>query len=537
LSGGNAANAVYSPDLNFVFAPKGQGLYNTDRNNFSPYVGFAWKVGDRLPLVIRGAYNISYVNDDLLRNTSVFALQNPFQSFQVFEDLSGSPTPLQNAPSVPAPTLPGSLTLQSLQALAYNSPNNELFAPPGRVFAVDQNLRTPYVQQVNLGIETQVSGFQLAARYVGNRLEKGLRSVDRNQVTLSPAFLSAFQQARQLNDGTFPGFPSDFFANDSTFANLVQTGQAGELARYFAAGLHIYQNAGYLIPGYGGTGFFGNPNAPNGILLLSNLGRSRYDALQLTAARRVGSGLNLTANYAFSKTLGNLDDYAQGAVDPYLDLHNPRTEWAPSPFNLRHAFKSTAIYDLPFANRLASNSLAHKVLDGWSVSGFLIAQSGAPFSLLSSLGTLNAASPIGLGYVPGPGRSDSLENTVSTSLTAGQIGQYFGIRENPNGIVTYVNAPASAFQSPAPGTDGNLQRRMFSGPGTFNLSVGLRKMITISERAKLEIRAESINVLNKVNWLVGDQTYQGTGGTYPFDNNVVQWTPPRVVQFHLRLAF
>ena len=127
-----------------------------------------------------------------------------------------------------------------------------------------------------------------------------------------------------------------------------------------------------------------------------------------------------------------------------------------------------------------------------------------------------------------------------TSLTAGQIRKFFGIRKNADGTVTYVNAPAGVFQEPGIGAVGNLQRRMFTGPGAFNLNLGIRKAISLTERTSAEFRAESINVLNNVNWLVGDESYMGASNqknTSLFDSNVTQWNSPRTFQFSVRLRF
>jgi hypothetical protein len=503
---GAASDAVYDKNLPLAFASAGQPLYRKDFDNYSQYVGLAWKPFEKLPLIARGGYSVIYVNDDLLPNLSIYALRNPFQSFNVTTDLSGSPVPLSAAPATPVPVLPASLSLQSLLAFA-----NGYHQQPGTVYAIDWNVRTPNVKYWNVGVGGAVRGFDLDVRYVGNRLEEAPRSTDRNQSMTSPAFLAAFAQVQTaLKNGTptsgFPGLLGGGLCANFNLQNcrpdlharsLILTGQAGELARW-------YEGQGYNANGT--YSLLGNPLAPNGIDLLSHLGVSRYDALQLAASRRAGKRLSLLASYVFSKVLSNLNDYRLGAIDPYLDLHRPSLEWAPSPFNLTHAVKAMAVYDLP---------------RGWSIAGIMIAQSGAPFSLLSGLGTFDSL-------------ADSAQNTVATALTAPQIDRFFGIRKGPGGTVSYVNAPADAFSQPAPGTVGNLQRRMFAGPGAFNLNLGLRKTIPLRERARAELRAESINVLNNVNWLVGDQTYLGGGA---FDNNVTQWNAPRTFQFSVRLGF
>jgi hypothetical protein len=540
---GDVSNAVYEKSLPFTFATSQQRFYRPDLDNYSPYMGLAWQPAERLPLVFRGGFSIGYMNDNLLPNMSIYALQNPFQSFNVSTDLSGSPVPLSQAPVTPAPTLPSSLTLPSLLALA-NSYNQQ----PGTVYGVDPNVRMPNVKYWNAGIESRVKGVQCDVRYLGNRLEEGPRSVDRNQAMLPANFMATFRQVQADLAGGNPttGFPllpgnglcANFSAQncqpDLYARSLILAGAAGELARW-------YEGHGYNRNG--AYNFLGNPLAPQGIDVLSHLGVSRYDALQLTVGRPLANGLSLKASYVLSKVLSNLDDYRPGAVDPYLDLFNSSLEWAPAPFNLRHAFKAAATWDSPFFGRRgAARSLTGKVLGGWSVSGILIAQSGAPFSLLSGGSEVTPAGDLvtvnGLGTFTS--QADSGQNTVATALSASQIQSYFGIRKNPDGTVSYVNAPAGAFQQPAPGAVGNLQRRMFSGPGAFNLNLGLRKAVRLTERLSAEFRAESINLFNNVNWLVGDQTYLGTNqhsNASVFDDNVTQWNAPRTFQFSLRVLF
>ena len=538
---GLASDAVYNKRMTFAFASAGQPFNRKDTDNISEYLGLAWKPVGKLPLVVRGATSTSYFNDDLLPNMSLYALRNPFQSFNVSTDFSGSPVALSQAPLTPPPTMP-SLTLPALLSFA-----NSFHQQPGPVYAVDPNVRTPNVKYWNLGVESEVRGFQFDVRYLGNRLEEGPRSVDRNQVQLSPDFLGAFQQVQSaLRNGAptqgIPFLPGGGLCANFSFQNcqpdlyarsLIATGQVAELGRWL-------EGQGYNSNG--AYNFLGNPLAPQGIYVLSHLGASRYDALQLTASRRPAAGLSLRASYVFSKVLGNLDDQRQGAVDPILDLYDPSLEWAVSPLNVTHAFKAVSTWDLPFSSGSSARSLSVRLLRGWSISGVVMAQSGAPFSLLSGGSVTTPAGNVvpisGLGTFTS--QADSGQNTVATSLTGGRIRNYFGLRENVDGTVAYVNAPGGAFQEPGIGAVGNLQRRMFAGPGAFDLNLGVRKTISLIERISAEFRAESINLLNNANWLVGDQTYMGTDNrknTSLFDGHITQWNSPRTFQFSLRLSF
>ncbi len=531
-------NALYNQDLALNFVAPHHPLYGHDLDNGSPYGGFAWNPPIKWPVVVRGAINVSYMPDDLLPNMSIYALENPFQSFNVTTNLAG--VPLSQVPVTPTPQLPATLTLPTLLAF-----ERQYHQQPATVYAISGDLRTPNVEYWNMGIETRAAGFLFDLRYLGNRLNEAPRSVDRNQVMLPPAFLAQFLKVRAaLESGSptngFPLLPGGGLCSNFSVTNcqpdvhaisLIETGQVGELARWYEAeGYAPDLTAGYYV--------LGNPVAPGGIDLLSKLGTARYDGLQLTATRHTAGGLNLAASYTFSKVLSNLDDYQTGAVDPYLYLHNSALEWAPAPFNLKQSFKLTETWEMPFFRN--GGTMAGRVLGHWSLSSIVIAQSGAPFSLLSGGYVTEPNGQVtevtGLGTLVS--QADSGQNTVVTSLTAGQIEKFFGIRESPNGTVSYVNAPASAFQEPGPATLGNLQRRMFTGPGAFNINLGLRKVIPVREGKQVEFRAEAINLLNHVDWLVGDQTFLGNSGTAAaFNNNVTQWVEPRTVQFILRVLF
>jgi hypothetical protein len=539
LPGDAPSDSVYDKALPFTFAST-PAFYRNDLTNYALYVGLAWKPAKTLPLVVRGSAHLSTLNDNLLQNMSFLALQNPFQNFDVAADLSAGPASLSGKPAVSAPAAPANWTLPSLQALA-----NSYGQQPRAVYGINPNLATPNIKYWNVGVEGELKGFALDVRYLGNLLEEGARSVDRNQVMLRNGFLEEFGQVRSDLQNGVPtagftrmrggGLCANFSLQncrpDLYARSLIQTGQAGELARW-------YEGQGY-DPGV--YNLLGNPLAPGGINLLSHMGVSRFDALQVAVSRNIGSGVNLQASYLYSKVMSNLNDYRPGAVDPYLDVNNSSLEWAPSPFNLRHAFKAAFVEELPFFRSGSARTLPGRLLSRWTVACTVIAQSGAPFSLLSG------------GYVTMPGgdvvavsglgtltsQADSGQNTVFTSLNGGQIRQLFGIRKGADGAVSYVNAPADAFQQPAPGALGNLQRRMFSGPGAVNLNLGLHKSIPLNERLRAEFRAESINLLNRVNWLVRDQVLLGTGNrkNAAFNNDVTQWNSPRSLQFSLRLVF
>jgi len=65
----------------------------------------------------------------------------------------------------------------------------------------------------------------------------------------------------------------------------------------------------------------------------------------------------------------------------------------------------------------------------------------------------------------------------------------------------YIN-PA-AFGQPAAGTVGNVGKGALVGPGLFNWDMGLFKNIPITERVKIQLRAEMYNLFNRINLASG----------------------------------
>jgi hypothetical protein len=124
-------DSVYFQNLNFAYVSRQQPFYARAFDHVSTNFGLAAKPIEKLPLVVRGGFNVSYIPGELLGDMSIYALRNPFQSFNVSTDLT-SPVALANAPVTPTPVLPSSLTLQSLQSFA-----NSYHQEPGTVYAVD----------------------------------------------------------------------------------------------------------------------------------------------------------------------------------------------------------------------------------------------------------------------------------------------------------------------------------------------------------------------------------------------------------------
>jgi hypothetical protein len=256
--------------------------------------------------------------------------------------------------------------------------------------------------------------------------------------------------------------------------------------------------------------FVANPNAGgtsslNGAFRFYNGTQSTYNALQVEVRRRFSKGLQLAANYAFSKSLTNY--YGDSSVNfvAFSTLRDPGHDKGPSPWDLRHVFKADGIYELPFGpghHWSTSNGFANRVIGGWQISSIHRLQSGRNFLLTAgNISVTNNISDRGTFNQYDPG-------VVLTGITPNQLQSMLGVRKTANGQVFYFPASlisASGTANPsfiAPcSTAGQLCQRVFlTGPHFYRADFSLAKKTNITERVNFEIRAEALDAFNNINF-------------------------------------
>jgi hypothetical protein len=196
---------------------------------------------------------------------------------------------------------------------------------------------------------------------------------------------------------------------------------------------------------------------------------SHFHSLQLNAEKRFSRNYSILTNYTWSRTIDDLNN-----TDPYCR----RCGRGLATEDIEHNFKFSNIYELP---RLASlTGPAGKLINGWSLNGIVIWQSGFPFSVGS--GRDNSFSGIGAD------RADFLGGSAALSS------------DRPRGEQVFRWFDTSLFTANALGTFGNSGRNIIRGPGFFNADLGIVKDTAITERWKIQFRAEAFNVFNKPNF-------------------------------------
>lgn len=90
----------------------------------------------------------------------------------------------------------------------------------------------------------------------------------------------------------------------------------------------------------------------------------------------------------------------------------------------------------------------------------------------------------------------------------------------------------SDFPTPAPGTNGNLGRNTFRGPGMATVDFSILKDFALRETVRLQFRAEVFNFFNRVNL----KQVRGDLASAQFGRSVATF-PSRQIQFGLKLYF
>ena len=495
-----------------------RGLWDTMWNNVSPHLGAAYRV--RSNVVARGGFATTY----LPTNTGNFSSPNDYGEATWASGNTGSQTYGASPHGIPTEVITDAPPL--IAATGANVLAPQTYGVNEAYF--DRHFKNGVSNQYNFTIETTFGAkaqWQFSAGEVGSRsnhlFTRNLAFQNLQTISASaPGQLATWRAQRIANNG----------ATDPAQVQVTNPYQpsSGPLLPFQnqLAGATLLAFIPYLqYPLLQGGG--------NGLNGTSGFGS--YDSLQVHFAHR-SSALYLDANYTWSKTLGFVQSIVGGGnIAGGLDLLCNRCNRNYESQDTPHRFIMTAIYQSPFSKGQrweGSNVVARGVLGGWSLSPIFLFQDGTPLTLSGLSGQFTGRP----NYVGGKG-SVPLRLPKSYQGLASFGGAYDGKTKVtlPCGIIvtpavnTRLEENECAFSGPTVTTpngniiadqywygNGNQTNGNLRGHSRVDVQLSLRRTFKLTERFKLDVTAESTNLMNSAEW---NSTPSGGGGGTDVVNN------------------
>jgi Carboxypeptidase regulatory-like domain/TonB dependent receptor len=248
-----------------------------------------------------------------------------------------------------------------------------------------------------------------------------------------------------------------------------------------------------------------SPIAPNAQLLnitfREGTSNSNYNALWVTANKRMAKGLQFNASYTFSKSIDYNSQSSQGVT--VQDSYNLRGDRGLSDFDARHRFVVSGLYELPF--------IGNQLKEGWQLSFITQSQSGNPVTLLAgNVGAVGAAPAANANSLTGLAtlRPDVTGPvTISPTAATGVIGvQWFPnlvCDPRPGGSCpsgSVVILPVGFINGKTIYHFGSMGRNVVIGPRFNDSDISLIKRTKIGEHQLIEFRWEVFDVFNHANF-------------------------------------
>ena len=490
-------------------------MWNPDRGNFSPRVGFAYDVTGKGATVVRGGFSIiqssftavEWMNQNQFQNDSGVSLAaNPTGA--LIDDGAGCLT----AVPVTCKSLGGNIAVKAATvSLTSSDWNGTVFANStgGKLacgsggantaqcdlMGVDPNLKTPYVMNFNLGV-THAFGenMSLEVSYVGNHGARLTGFADVNQCTPYDTSNKALSCVRPYS---IP-FP------------------------YFKV-----------------------------INVMTNDARSNYNSMQATLTKRMSHGVSFTAGYTYAHGLdsGSLNRFA---LLPQ-NANNPGAEYGNSDFDVRHRLTVTGTYNIPGIKGFA------QALEGWQLNGIVTLQSSQPWlandygnnfsgsgdksdrwdffgnpsdfkGTQNSIpwctgpvdgGCSSASGVTGATYCTGGGPGTGAGGACDAATSKAMWDKCLAVAPDLNTLAAggcFVSGN-SVMTPPKAGTFGTMGRNIFRDSGFKNVDFSVFKNFTFKERYTAQFRAEVFNLFNHP---IFENPYGASNGSSKGNNDMSQ---------------
>ena len=330
--------------------------------------------------------------------------------------------------------------------------------------------KNPYAQRWSMGLQRTFGGFLLEASYVGNRSTR--LNVLRNLNFLPAQYLSTSPTRDQTTINYLgANFPNPLRGTNAIFGANTNR---GSLLRPFPQ--------------------FGNVN------IYEPIGYAWYHSLQMRLEKRFSKGFTTQTSYTWSKNMQATEMMNDQDPTPYEVV---------SDLDRTHRLTSSGIFELPFGKGRHFGTNWNKWVDGiaggWQLTGAFQYQSGGPLGFGNSI------------------FNGDLKNVL--------------LPKDQRSVDQWFNVNAGFERNNALQLASNLRRfpirfNGIRGPIQSRIDGGLIKNFVITERWKLQFRAETFNAANYSN--LANPNTTPTSGAF---GTITGQDPPRSWQGALKLTF
>jgi hypothetical protein len=520
----------------------GNSLLNQHQWGFAPRIAVAWS--PRPKLTVRAGYGIYYDRGELFSYFSPPAgsgFNGPFGvtlAPPFVEPIAAKRGASLSAPFGTVPPPPPSGNTAGFQALLPNLsqtasgdwPSGNLFGP--FLFGgYDIGNKLPNTENWTFDLQYQLSNnwlFDVA--YVGNHGSHEVLPIPFNQSQLATP-------SNPVNGQIYSyGGLSPLSACNAYYSGATQLDTEPLCPPPYYAG-----NAEVRVPYIG--------YSMNSVMYEAE-GISNYNALQAQVRKRLSNGLQFTASYTWSHALDE-----QSGLGLFVTGNNPlvpKANYATADFDQTHVFLINYSYTLP---SLAKSKGLGYAVNGWTIGGQTVAQSGQPYAVYDYSGSV-----AGIYY----GTYDEVGNPIvplAPGVTAkqAQLQSTHGVNAgkpvlNANDFLPQFLAPGQDGVPPCDPTGcdlyesvfGTTGRNMFRGPFQVRFDMSLAKEFAIKERYRLRFEADAFNIFNQPDFDTPNNDvdffpyYEGPPSIPPQGSlGVIQHTlgSSRFLQLSLRLSF
>jgi hypothetical protein len=530
----------------------GPGFYEWDKNNFAARLSAAWEPSGGW--VVRGGYGMVYdrIGAGLATtfdNGGAFGLSNGLSSPVNTNNETTPGIRFTDVATVPA-TYPG--------APAAGFPATPLVGQGVITSSLDGTIRTPYAHSFNVAVARELGkNYAVEAAYVGRRGRNLLARRDMAMplnLTDPASGVDYFTAVRQLIDATSAAngnvalvgripywenlFPDAAFDGFTATQNMAQSFY-DNAPDYITALWAADQFCSPACSRFGEFAYFSEQY--DSLAAQSSLGRSEYDALQLTFRRRYSRGYQFDLNYTYARGKdhtsevergGAFGNFGSGGYSGFLvNSFEPDLNYSYSDFDVRHQINVNGLAELPFGRGKwigsGAGTLVNALIGDWALAGIARWSSGFPFNVINCRSCWSTNWNLqGNASLVTPGR------LPETALTKNAISGFPSPFVNATDALTY-------FRLDYPGEAGI--RNILRGDGYFTIDMSLSKAVRLPANHKIQFRWDVFNVTNTPRFNTGSVTMfpdtAASFGRYDGSLAACDGAAGRCMQLNLRYDF